>query len=87
MKHVQCMGGIWRLTESRFRDLKADLAAADETNESPVDLDNYGKMILADPIDLADLREQMRDLRESAVKALSADQVRTMFAAKDGARR
>ena len=53
MKHVSSMGGIWRMSERAFKRLKRDIREGRNIN-----LDDYGRMILSDPVDLNDLQDE-----------------------------
>lgn len=50
MKMVTCMGGIWKLSDRAYRRFLKDLAAGKES-----DLNDYGKMVGSDAIDVTDL--------------------------------
>jgi hypothetical protein len=52
MKYVQWMGGIWRMSERKFKQLTHKLK---HNPGQSVDLDNYGKLIITDPISLEDM--------------------------------
>jgi len=43
MKHVTLMGAVWRMSDSNFKRLAADLKRGDGACE---DLDNYGRMVI-----------------------------------------
>lgn len=57
MKHIMTMGGIWRLSERNYRKLLRDIKTGHD-----IDLDQYGKLIITDPINLADLQQEHLDL-------------------------
>ncbi len=50
MKYVTCFGGLWRLTNRRYRHLLLDIKARKEFN-----LDDYGKNLGIIEVDVTDL--------------------------------
>lgn len=52
MKYITSMGGVWRISERRFKALKRDLAKGE------INLDDYGPM-LGDTTPLADLEDEV----------------------------
>jgi hypothetical protein len=54
MRYIQCQGGIWRVTEANYKILCDDIR-----NNKDVDLDNYGRMVVSNLVDLEDLQHNI----------------------------
>lgn len=51
MQYIQSMGGVWKLSKKQYEQLVKDLK-----EEKEIDLDNYGKQVTTNLLNLEELR-------------------------------
>lgn len=54
MKYVTCMGALWKLTDTAWLRYARDAKRAATGNQEEPNLDDYGKLLQACPLDVTD---------------------------------
>jgi len=60
MRYIMEMGSIWKVNENFYKKLTADIKAGKE-----IDLDEYGSLLIADPIKLQHLIQMIKEDQEN----------------------